>query len=371
MKISLSAAQPMLHHAKRVYLRYEKYAPVVSFVAGFSWDNATLSRIDRLSDNIILLVYILLLGFLIVMDNLVGRNIIQRPFWHRYKEWYPLAIQFLFGGLFSAYVIFYSQSASFGETALFLIFLAMLMLVNEFLRKWFSSVYFEIVLYFLAWFSFLTFFLPVIIKTMNDWVFLAGGVLSLAIIVGMIFLLYYASALKSREQRQRLLLVVGITFGIMNLFYWMNWIPPVPLSLKHGGIYHRVERTEGKYRLMFEKPRWYQFLKNYDETFHYMPGDTVFCFTAVFAPSALHTQIYHHWQKYDADAGAWVSVERLSYPITGGRDSGYRGYTFKRNMTAGDWRVEVRTANERLLSAIKFTVVPVEQKNYQLVEMVQ
>ncbi len=371
MKKIFGLVQPVFEEARGIYQHFEKYAPLFSFSAGFGWDSATLSRIDRLFDNIFLLTYIVFLGFFIILFNLVEKGVLQKQIWYKYKAWYPHAIQFMFGGLFSAYVIYYSQSAAFTKTDLFLALLIILLVVNEFFKKLYRNIYVEMVLYFLACFSFLTFFLPVITKEISLRTFLAGGFLSLIILIGMVLLLYYSSALKSREQMIRLWIAIGFVYGLVNLFYWMNWIPPVPLSLKTAGIFHRVERIGETYQVSFEQPKWYRFWKKSDTVFHYAPGDTVFCFASIFAPTALNTHIYHHWQKYMPDDKQWITTDRMRYKITGGRDGGYRGYTYKNRITPGEWRVEVETSTQKLLSRINFTIEAVDQKNYRLITKTQ
>lgn len=350
----------------RLYRQYERFVPVGSFFAGVSWDNLTLGRIDRLADSLILLAYLLLLGGLIVLVNLVEKGIVRKSFFLKYREWYPLAIQFLLGGLFSAYVIYFRQSASLTKTSLFLLILFILLVANEFLKNRLTNIYFQTALYFLASFSFFIFFLPVITKIINTWMFLAGGVLSLGLVLGMVYLLYRLLALGSREEFRRVMVLIGSLFLVLNLFYFLNWIPPIPLSLKSGGVYHQVKRVGDQYQLQFEHPEWYQIFKNDDDPFHYVPGDTVFCFTSVFAPTRLKTEVYHHWQKYSESKGRWETTDRMSFPITGGRDGGYRGYTFKRNASPGEWRIDVETKDGRLLGRIGFEVILVEQKDYRL-----
>ena len=367
MKSLFNAARPLFKKSREIYKYLEKYTPLLSFAAGFGWDSATLSRIDRLVDNLILLTYIALLGFIIVLFNLVEKGVPGKPIWYKYKSWYPLAIQFLFGGLFSAYVIFYSQSAAFTKTDLFLALLVILLISTEFLKELYRNIYAEMTLYFLACFSFLTFFLPVITREISLRTFLAGGLISLLILIGLVLFLYYHSALKSREQMIRLWIAIGVAFGLVNLFYWLNWIPPVPLSVKSAGIYHRVVHDGESYHLFFEQPEWYQRWRNYDAQFHHAPGDTVFCFASIFAPTALNTDVYHRWQKYLPTQKQWITTDRLRYQITGGRDGGYRGYTFKKRVTPGQWRVDVETSNHKLLSRINFRIEPVEGKNYILI----
>jgi hypothetical protein len=366
MKKIFSSSNPLVQKPLRFYGKYQKYLPIASFFAGFSWDNLTLGRIDRLLDSLILLLYLLFLGAVIVLLNLVDKKIIKTPLFLKYREWYPLAIQFLLGGLFSAYLIYYRQSASLTKTALFLIILLLLLVANEFLKNRLTNIYLQMSLYFLASFSFFIFFLPVITKIINLFMFILGGILSLGLVIGMLYLLFKKTALKSREEFRRVAILIGSIYLLLNLFYFLNWIPPIPLSLKLGGIYHHVQRDDDLYRLRFEQPAWYQFFKTSDNSFHYAPGDTVYCFTSIFAPTSLKTKIYHHWQKYSPNRESWETTDRISFPITGGRDGGYRGYSLKRYVSPGEWQITVETENGRLLGKISFHIVQVEEPNYRL-----
>jgi len=112
-----------IEKTKSFYSRYERFIPILSFFAGFTWDSLTLTRIDQLMDSLILFLYLMLLGVAIVLMVFVDRGIIKTPIIKKYSEWFPSVIQFFLGGLFSTYVVFYFQSASFTRTSLFLIFL--------------------------------------------------------------------------------------------------------------------------------------------------------------------------------------------------------------------------------------------------------
>ncbi len=139
------------------------------FSAGVTYDTVTLTRIDRLLDNLILLLYLALLGVLIM---LVGRSGTSRDLeeadnvsnWHlpgallRARPYYPMAIQFFFGGLFRAYTIFYSRSASLTGTAVFFGLLVALLVANEFLRDRLTNLRLLVSLYALVCFGFFTFF---------------------------------------------------------------------------------------------------------------------------------------------------------------------------------------------------------------------
>lgn len=371
MKKILTGSNPFLQKSLQLYGKHKKYVPLISFLTGFSWDSLTLYRIDRLSDNLTLLGYLLLLGISIILFNLVEKGVVNKPLLVQYKEWYPLIIQFLLGGLFSAYVIFYFHSASLSKTALFLMILIVLLIANEFLKDRLSNIYLQMSLYFFASFSFFTFFLPVITKVMNIYLFILGGFLSLGWVTGGVHFLLRRMALKSREQYWRIISVVFLLYILLNMFYLMNWIPPVPLSLREGGIFHHAKRIGDQYHLAFEKPKWYQFFKDSDDSFHYLPGDTVFCFVAVFAPTELQKKIYHHWQKYVAGRDEWLTTDQLDYPILGGRHGGYRGITYKTNITAGDWRVSVKTGDNLLLGLIDFSLIETDSIDYELTTVIR
>lgn len=347
---------PLVQKSIRFYSRYHKYTPIVFFFSGFSWDSLTLTRIDRLSDNFILLAYLILLGLMIFLVNLLDQNLVQNPFVIRYKEWYPLGIQFFLGGLFSSYVVFYFQSASFTKTFLFLGILVLLLIANEFLEKRLTNLYLQTSLYFLSSFSFFIFFIPVIIKKMFTFTFIIGGLLSLVMTIGLLFFIQKKSENKDFTKFRKAAILVGTLYALLNIFYAQNWIPPVPLSLKNGAIYHHVSRQGEFYKIKFQQPEWYQIWKNSDDPFYYSEGDTVYCFTAIFAPTALQKNIYHVWQQYYSNKNEWVTTDRLGFEITGGREGGYRGYTFKRNVSPGKWRVDLVTEEELIIGRINFTI---------------
>ncbi len=349
---------------KNFYERFERFNPVAFFFGGFTWDSLTLKRIDQLLDNLILLLYLISLGVLIVITTLVEHNKIEKPLILKYQKWFPLALQFFLGGLFSAYVIFYFQSASFTKTGLFLGILVLLLAANEFLEKRLRNLYLLIALYFLASFSFFIFFIPVLFKVVNVFTFIAGGLVSLLLVL--IIIRYFLKMEIFRTQKNFLMagsLILGL-YTLINVFYWQNWIPPVPLSLKSGGIYHHASKNiqDDNFVLKFEKPRWYQFFKDSDKGFRFAKGDTVSCFTAIFALTKLTKKIYHHWQQFFPNQDEWLTTDRLGYDIIGYRDGGYRGITRKKNVSPGEWRVDVETEEEILLGRINFQIEEVGER---------
>jgi hypothetical protein len=340
---------------------YQKYFPVIAFLGGFIWDNLTISRIDLLFDNLQLLLYLLLLTMLIIISNMTVHGLVTKVWLLKYSAWYSSGMQFLFGGLFSVYVVFYFQSASFTKASLFLVMLVVLFVANEFLKDRLSNSYLLLSLHFLVSYSYFIFAIPVLLKVMNTWVFMLSGFLSLVFSVLVIFVFYKTKLIRTRE---RLLRHGGMILGLflmLQLFYWQNWIPPVPLSLEEAGIYHHVAKRSDLYEVRYERPKWYQLSKRSDDPFRYCTGDTVFCYVSVFAPTHLQHKIFHQWQRYNKDEGGWQTTDRHGYLLTGGRDGGYRGYTYKKNISSGDWRVNVITENNLILGRIEFEIIESRQ----------
>jgi len=336
------------------------FMPPVFFFSGVAYDTFTLTRIDRLQDNLLLLIYLLLLGVLIVLTGRPApeqEQLASLPSFARWvlrvRPYYPMAVQFLLGGLFSAYAVFYSRSATLTSTAIFFALLVVLLVGNEFLRDRLSSLRLLVSLYAMVCFAFFTFFLPVMTGYMNAAVFLVGAVLSAVVTFRVVQLVYRNNPDRSKREAVRVTAPAFALIGLLVGFYFLNWIPPVPLSLKFGGIYHEVKKTGDRFELSFEK-QWYQVWKRSDDTF---PADEpIYCFTAVFAPVDLSTTVYHHWYFRPNDGKPFTHADRIPLKISGGREGGYRAYTFKQRLDPGDWRVDVETEDGRIIGRVSVSV---------------
>ncbi|HKN86172.1 MAG TPA: DUF2914 domain-containing protein, partial [Nitrospiraceae bacterium] len=247
-------------------------------------------------------------------------------------------------------------------TAVFFAVLVVLLVGNEFLHDRLSNLTLLVSLYALVAFCFFTFFLPVLTGLMNWIMVVLGAVLSLALALRVLELVYEGGTGRSRREAVKAGLPAVAVVAVLVSFYFLNWIPPVPLSLKLGGIYRQVEKVDGSYQLTFEKPAWYQVMKRSNDPFH---GEgPVYCFTAVFAPVDLKTTVYHRWQHRmgspgkPAGKGDFSTTDRIPIRISGGREGGYRGYTIKQHVQPGEWRVDVETDDGRVIGRVRFRVEP-------------
>jgi len=343
---------------KNFYMKYERHITTGAFLAGFIVDNLTLTRIDLLYDNFVLISYLAVAAGSIAFFHFTS-TVPRERFFGRVRLLAPLAMQFAFGGLFSGFAIFYTRSASLAASWPFLLVLLLLLIGNELLKKRYARYVFQMSMLFFVLFSYLIFFLPIMLHAIGAWVFLLSGAASLAIIFFFTAVLALVAPGYVRKSRRALTASIGGIFLLVNVFYFANIIPPIPLSLKEAGVYHSVSRTNGDYLVEHEPRTWRDLLKSYDDV-HVAPQRPVYVFSSVFAPTDLDTDIFHSWQYYDQTRSEWVEANRIGFAIVGGRDGGYRGYSFKTNVPPGRWRVDVVTARGQLLGRVKFNIIAAE-----------
>lgn len=339
-----------------LYEKHEKYVAIAIFVIGFLWDSLTMTRVDNPIDNIILLLYLILIGTLIVF-TLRRQCGIAPPVWLlKMEPYFPWAMQFCFGGLFSSYVVFYFKSASFTRTQFFFLILVFLLFANEFLQRRLQNHVLLAILYSFCFLSFLAFFLPVLLADVNEKIFLLAGLTSLLASLFVFFLgfLFHPDGWKRRMKPIAAWMLSVVL--IVNVLYFANLIPPVPLALKDVGIFHKVKITPAGYEVKYVAPSAWRFWIDWESPFYLSPGDRAFCYTSIFAPGKLRVRVRHVWSH--KTPGGWVQTDQLPFEILAGRENGYRGYTFKRGITPGTWRVAVETMRGQTLGEITFDVVP-------------
>ena len=349
---------------KSLYQKYERYITPIAFFAGFVWDNLTLRRIDLAYENIMLLWNLFVIAASIILINTYEaghlRSLISGKIISKAIRIVPIFMQFAFGGLFSAFFVFYSRSSSVLASWPFLLFLAALFIGNEFFRKKYLRLTFQMSIFFIVLFSYSVFALPIFVGKMGALIFIASGLAALAILFIIALAIFKITPERFKQNLRALTLSIASIYILFNIFYFANIIPPMPLSLKESGIYHSIERIpEGNniYKISFEPAPWHLFFKGSSDTFHLVTGESIYSYSAVFAPTKLNIAILHRWSYFDKEKGDWIEVSRLKFPMRGGRDGGYRGYTLKSNITPGKWRVDVITDRGQVLGRRTFEVV--------------
>jgi len=336
--------------------KYDRHISSAGLLLGFIVDSLTLRRIDLPLENAILFSYIFLGGFGLIIINMFEAGRWTGTFMQKVRKWMPLVIQYAFGGLFSAFFIFYSRSASFGSSWPFVIVLVGLLIGNELFKKSYVRLGFQTSVYFMAVFSYLIFVVPILVNRIGAHVFLLSGILSLVFIWYFIKLLLKIVPDRIREAQGVLIVSIGCIYAFMNIFYFTNIIPPIPLSLKAAGMYHElVKLPEGGYVAEQEARPWYAFFRRFPE--YHLDGEPVYAYSRIFAPTDISTTIVHEWQKRNEDTDSWETRSRISFKIDGGSGVGYRGYTLKEAVDSGLWRVNIKTTRGQVLGRIKFRAI--------------
>jgi hypothetical protein len=228
---------------------------------------------------------------------------------------------------------------------------------NEFLREKYLRLGFQVSVFFIALFSYAIFLVPFLLGRVGVWTFLLGELASLVAVLLFIRLL-------SRISRERVaegtpILTGGILGALLliNLFYFTNIIPPIPLSLREAGLYSRIERApDGSYLRFGEMKRWYERLSLRERVRIMGESAPLYFWSSVFAPTRLTTDIVHVWRRFDEKQGAWVEETRVPFSVVGGRDGGYRAYSV-RPVFLGLWRVDVETPRGQRIGRVTFRVI--------------
>ncbi len=329
----------------------------VSFVAGFAFDNLTLSRVDKLYDNAFLFSYVFvsMLGIFFLYFGTSGRR--SSRFQVFTTKWAPLLIQYMFGGLMSGLLVFYSRSGSWWAHWPYLLIIIGMILGNELIVKKAQRLIFNLGLLFVGIFSYAALVVPVVLGKMGDGIFLLSGGIALVVFVLFVRLLYFVIPNFMALNTRNIFFTTCMLYITLNGLYFLNIIPPIPLSMKEIGVYHDVvKRDDGGYALTYEEGSWYELWHLSDSVFHYKVGDRVYCYTSIFAPSRLRTDVVHTWEYYDATQKKWTLHEEIPFSIVGGRGEGYRGFSYIESVRDGAWRCSAETPRGQVIGRATFSV---------------
>lgn len=351
------------HKIREFREKYEHQLEVVFFIGGFAFDAIMVSEVDDPFAIVQQCFYLFIVAALIHFEILYRMHK-WRPQGKMVRLWEyrNLLLHFLLGTLLNIYSIFYIKSASLIASLVFLALMVGMMLANELPMIKSSKVSFKVGLFAICLFSFISILYPLLLGFVG-WVPFGLSVVTTAAVF---YLQFHLLKKKLPDQNTvlRATVVPGISvLLVFSLFYTMGWIPPVPLSVKEQGVYHSVERADGKYYLSTDKI-WWKFWQSGDQDFRAEPGDKLYFYAQIYSPARFADQVYVQWSWKNPRKG-WQSFDRIPLKIVGGRKEGYRGFAVKTNYQPGDWRVQVETAMGQEISRTYFTVTSVEKDEHR------
>ncbi len=336
--------------------RRERHLTGVWLAGGFAFDSWTFGRIDRPETQAVFIVYLLVAGIAIaVLHALESRPEGRKPS-EKTRTVLIFMTQFALGALLSGFCVFYIRSASITSSWPFLLAMAAILIGSEYLRRYHTRLVFAALLLFFSIYSYAILLVPIVIGQIGAVPFLISGMVA----VGIFFVYMRALARLGHERyRGARMQVAGgmVLISIaLNAAYFLRILPPLPLVLTDAGIYHAAKRVNGNFQVAEEDepPEWQALFGSYP-IMHIQPGAKLFLYNAIFAPRGLRTRIVHEWQRLDPEKG-WVTQQRISVAIVGGRADGFRYYTVKTGPKPGDWLVRINTFDGRAIGRVRFAV---------------
>ena len=334
---------------------HERPLSVLSMAVGFFLDNTLLWRADLSPAILLLYSYLAASGIFILAMHLAEEGVWRGKSAALLRPWLPIALQFVSGATFSAFFVFYSRSTSILFIWPFLAMLLAIFAGMEIFHTYHDRLAFQNVVYFLALFLFSIYAVPLAVGRIGADVFLLSGAVAVLAFSVFLALLVVTGRRRFAVNAKKIFIGAGGVLILMNTFYFTHLLPPLPLSLRDIGVYHSIVKTNDGYAVSGEEESWLSaFLGR--SIAHILPGEPAYVFSSVFTPVAIKTDIVHRWERWDTLQNKWILNNVVEFPVLGGRDGGYRGFSEISSIPAGLWRVSVETPDGRLIGRVEFTV---------------
>lgn len=277
-------------------------------------------------------------------------------FLEKMNVWVTYVVSFFLGTLLSHVLVYYFRSSDVFQMWPIFLIVILAILANEFLY----GIVPDILLFFIGVTFFVIFNVPLFLNKVNNNTFLISILVSV-IFTSILTLILQRIYLSGKEFV--LLIVFSILFPFILLrLYYINYIPAVPLALGESGFYSYVEKNENGGLVDYSKQaqglvenKKFFYLENNYYDFGTIKDGGLYFFSSIISPANVTAEITHVWEKYDATQKVWLEFARIRYSVSGGRETGYRGYSYMKNIAEGEWRVRV-LADDRLVGLKKIII---------------
>lgn len=337
---------------------YLAHSSTIIFLCGFIFDAFVLPDIEDQFARIIGLVYLALIAFCIFIREWIISKNRATPFEQKLFSVITFAISYFSGSALSFVFIYTIRSAALSVSWPLFLILFLCILANEFVSTHSYRFMLDVGILFIAILFYTIFTTPFILNVQNDVTFLISLGISVLVASTYIYILQLASETAEYEAPRGYALAVGIPLFV-GMLYFLNIIPAVPLSLEKSGIYHQVTRTStGDFEGDQEHDTPHGLLTRFrTPVYHLTPQDTgVYFYSAINAPAELTAPVSHVWEQYDELTKKWSITTTIPFDVSGGRNAGYRAYSYKENISEGLWRVTVKVDDNRIVGRVTFIV---------------
>ena len=357
-------AQQIVARAQVLYGRYGQYLPALAFLAGLTFDSLALGRIDNWVTLARQAAYLGMSALLILGEYRFHESPPSTAWLAKVWPYQSEANHFLLGSLLSSYTVFYFKSASIWPSLVFFLIILACLVGNEFKVVKSYGRRIRVALLQLCVVSYAIYFVPILWGEIGVWPFVVALVAA-TIVAGIFFLAVRRASHDDGERSREVPISLVAIVSVFAILYAVKAVPPVPLAIKEMGIYRSVKRLPDGYEVTHRRPAW-KIWHNGDQDFLARPGDRVYCFFSVFSPGGFRDQLRVRWYYYDVERG-YVPSDAIPVSVSGGRDEGYRGYTYKQNYHPGKWSVRVETSDGREVGRIALNIeeAPVESQEDQ------
>ena len=329
--------------------------PVAAFLGGFAWDALTIGQRIRVMDFWRLGAFLLgaaLLTLWLARREALGMTA-PTPEKSRAGRFNAIAwqapyllLQFFFGGIFSALFILYFKSSGHLGTWLMAAFLGALLVGNEFAGNHYGQRFtLTWALFALNAILLFNFALPHALGSLDPLWFYASTAAGVVLTHGLRWL--------APGRPGRIWPAWGLAVVLM-LAFRLDMIAPVPLVKRQLAVGQDFVQEAGRYAVQIERAAWWQWWRDQASTLHVPEGGRLYGLSAVFAPLGVTAPPEHRWEVRAPDG--WRLVYRRPFQTTGGRDRGFRGYSWVLNPLPGDWRFIVATQDGRTIDILRVRV---------------
>ena len=333
----------------------QRFYPPAAFLAGFVWDALTIGQRVKTVDFWRLGAFLLGAAVLALwLARREARELSPPPAANGWRgqlaqvSWQApyLLLQFFFGGIFSALFILYFKSAGHLGSWLMAAFLGFLLIGNEFAGKHLGTRFtLTWALFALNAILLFNFVLPHVIGSLDPLWFYASTAAGVVLAHGLWWL--------APGRPGRIFPAWGLASALL-LAWSLDMIAPVPLVKQDIAVGHDFVQQPGRYALQVERAAAWQFWRDQAATVKLIEGEKLYGLSAVFAPLGVTARLEHRWEVQEP--AGWREVYRNRFQSTGGRERGFRGYSWVLDPQPGAWRFIVATQDGRVISILPFTV---------------